>query len=785
MRYCQESDVMEMSVKEIVFFAREERAVSYSPTERGMGLSVSEADRLRFVGEDILQDFYMEIEAEGLRISLVGMADGVEDNHLTFLFRVVGDPSHVEAETQKQAMGEAYCVGHIYAAVTGRTPQLRIIYYSWEHPLPHVVTETPDKGKLEKFFQRVTTSCVHHALPEIDRIKRRLPTMRHAEFPFAHIREGQRELMEMVYSTIKHGRKLYAAAPTGIGKTMSTLYPAVRAMGEGHCEKVFYFTPKNTTAQAACDGVALLWEKGLFLRTIRLFSKEKLCPYGMCCQEGRRCPLSNRTPGREDEAARFLLAKEHPVVGEEVIAETARHFRICPHELGLRYSMYCDILICDYNYLFDFKVSLRRYFDNGGNYAFLIDEAHNLVERAREMYAVRYTERWFSALKEAVGEVASLQPPLEHFERWIRETVAHAVSDETHTDSDGVERGFYASSDIPDGMYTNVCNLAYAVSGIPRGVLPPAQERVVRGIGYDLLSDLEKLALYGEGFQTFYEKEGDAYTLRTVCLDPSYMIASRLEKGRSAVFFSATLTPVTYYRDVLGGDRRSGVLEVASPFERDHLCVAVMDKISTRYLNREETVKAVVRAILTAVKEKPGNYMVFCPSYAYMTAVSNTLRSMVPQLAVLVQEKNMDEASRSAFLDAFAANPSHALVGFCVMGGIYSEGIDLVGKRLIGAVVVGVGLPNLSDEREAIRCYYDEKNEHGREYAYTYPGMNRVLQAAGRVIRTEEDRGVVLLIDDRFATQEYIPLMPPHWRGLHYVGDLPSLSRLLHRFWHE
>jgi Rad3-related DNA helicase len=257
----------------------------------------------------------------------------------------------------------------------------------------------------------------------------------------------------------------------------------------------------------------------------------------------------------------------------------------------------------------------------------------------------------------------------------------------------------------------------------------------------------------------------------------------RLACGDSAVFFSATLTPLPYYREVLGGDANSPLLDIPSPFDEKHLCVAVMDKISTRYMEREDTLRAVVRAILTCVKAKPGNYMIFCPSYHYMNLVHDLLHKALPALPTLLQKKEMTPKEREEFLSHFDAHAKTPLVGFCVMGGIYSEGIDLVGKRLIGAIVVGVGLPSLSNEREAIRVYFDEKSEEGNAYAYIYPGMNRVLQAAGRVIRTEDDRGVVLLIDDRFAEPTYRQLFPEHLRGLHFVGDGDSLTHLLRDFW--
>ncbi len=785
MRYQQDKACICMGGDEVVFFARNEHSVSFTGEELGLGLEVSEARRLQLTGFKDREILYKTLEHGGYQFEIAAGVDAIEDVTLTFLCKVATHLYDPDEETVKQLRGEAFLAGHIFAQETGRTPHLRMIYYSDGSLTPKVVEETPDKSSLQTFFDRLMDAACLHALPEIERVTKRLPTLKEAKFPFPNIRDGQRELMETVYRTVKRGEKLYACAPTGIGKTMSVLYPAIRALGEGHVEKVFYLTPKNTTAQAACDALVHLKGAGADVRGIRLVAKEKICPYQLICREGIRCALSNRAPGREDEAARELLSYALPVIGEGDILKVARKWGVCPYELSLRYSMYCDVIICDYNYLFDLRVYLRRYFDKAGSYAFLVDEAHNLVERAREMYAVRYDSEYLDTLTALTKDIPHMHRAVAAFRQWFEKTMEKALKDETNLDKNGVPYGFYSTSELPEGMYTNVCNLACAIADLPRGTVPESLERELRPLGFDLLHDVEKLGLYDKGFQVFYERQGDYFILRTPCQDPAAPLASRLEKGHSAVFFSATLTPTDYYRDVLGGDSFSRTLEVPSPFDHDRLCVAVMDKISTRYTARGDTVRQVVRAILTTVKAKPGNYMVFCPSYAYMMAVVEDFRKAMPALPILVQEKDMSQQKREEFLEKFEAHPKKALVGFCVMGGIYSEGIDLVGKRLIGAIIVGVGLPTISNDREAIRVYYDDKIESGKEYAYTYPGMNRVLQAAGRVIRTEEDRGVVLLIDDRFATPEYTRLIPPHWRGLRYVGDTAALERYLTTFWQK
>lgn len=783
MLYRENEKRIELSASELVYFARDERAISYSYMECGMGTPASESKRLQLTQHADSETLYFEVERGGFAFTILSEVDSIDDVTLTFIREVPSHPDVPSEDTVVQLRGEAYCAGYIFSKIRGRTPILKMVYYSEDCPVPAVRTEEPNKASLATFFDRLMEAAEAHAAPEIDRVSRRLPLLKKAPFPYPNVRDAQQELMEECYTTIRRHSRLYACAPTGTGKTMSVLYPAVRAIGEGLVEKAFYLTPKNTTAMAAVEALRLLDAHGAPVRGIWLTAKERICPMKLVCREGIPCNLSPRAPGREDKAARELLAMNLAVVGDEEILAIARKYSVCPYEVSLRYSMYCDVIIGDYNYLFDVRVYLRRYFDRGGHFTFLVDEAHNLVERSREMYTARFTTERLDALENLTKPLEEASRAVHAFRAWFDETLTAMLRDETNLGADGRQHGFAATSEPPEGMYGQLCSMAYALTDLPKGVLPDEVERELRPMAFDVMHDLTRLSMYDERYKTFYEQDGESYRLSCVCLDAANAIDTRLSLGDSAIFFSATLTPTEYYRDVLGGDQNSRMLELESPFDRDHLSVAVMDKISTRYLNRDETVREVVRAILTTVKAKPGNYMVFCPSYAYMMKVVKVFEKAAPGLPILVQERDMSRAQRDAFLAKFDAHPKQALIGFCVMGGIYGEGIDLVGKRLIGAIIVGVGLPSLTNEREAIREYFENTREAGREYAYIYPGMNRVLQAAGRVIRTEEDRGVVLLIDDRFAAPEYKKLIPPHWRGLHFVGDAGALGQLLARFW--
>jgi Rad3-related DNA helicase len=337
---------------------------------------------------------------------------------------------------------------------------------------------------------------------------------------------------------------------------------------------------------------------------------------------------------------------------------------------------------------------------------------------------------------------------------------------------------------MPSGLSDAFFELLDTAEGLLiKRELPRLSHAELSRIVYELRDLAGRMSLYSSKYRSFISREGDELSYRALCLDPSEILGERLSLGGSAVLFSATLTPTDYYRTVLGGRDTDEQLDLPSPFDPEHLCVAVLDKISTRYSDREASLLAVARAILTAVKAKPGNYLVFCPSFAYLKALSGAIARLAPRLPLICQRQQMSGADRAEFISRFSEGNKSALVGLAVLGGIFGEGIDLTGRRLIGSIVIGVGLPQPTPEREAICAYYEDTLESGREYAYHYPGMNRVLQAAGRVIRREDDRGIILFIDDRYGEPLYREMIPAHWRSLKYVGDLASLTHLLERFW--
>ncbi len=652
------------------------------------------------------------------------------------------------------------------------------------------LTETVQSAKLEEFFLRCQSAILKYARPEVERVTERLPSLKGAKFPYSHIREGQSEFVRTAYRVLSRGGVLYASAPTGTGKTVSALYPAMRALGEGRFEKVFYLTPKGTAANAVSDCVELMTKSGAKLRAVILSSKDRACRNGRLCRESRslcKCARSNRI----SEAALSLYSLSLPVISVDRVQTTAEEFGVCPYELSLTYAELCDLVICDINYLFDPAVYIRRFFSETGPYAFLVDEAHNLGERVREAYSASISaeELLLPSRSEIIGALSKTRalsvPVAERF----TELLTPYLKEEIRETQDGVQAGAAHISEPPSEFYSlfseliSVCEDEILMNCAAKDEEASARLSLLRDYLYKIKKFTSVLESYDGGYETFIFYENGRVSVKLYCLDTGRIIKKRLSLGHGAVLFSATLSPISYYRDTLGADRSDESLEVGSPFDPSQLSVTIMDKVSTRLSTREDTLLLVVRTIAAAVSAKRGNYMIFSPSFAYSEALAKAFSAKYPKIRTLSQKKDMTPREKREFLDEFSKEDSSYLVGFCVMGGIYSEGIDLAGDSLIGAIIVGIGIPALSYEREAIAAYYDEKYEAGKQYAYIYPGMNRVFQAAGRVIRREDDRGIIVLIDDRFDDPIYKKSLPALWKGVKFLTTPKDLKAELEEFW--
>ncbi len=734
---------------------------------------------------------YYEFDVDDYSFTLVIDTCALDGDVVRLTVPVDSSPRRPRKEVVAQARGEGYIAAFVLCENTGEgNVEIRYLYTNRQTGEENEIYERVSAKKLRTFFEKCKTSIKVYARPEIERVTERLPSMKTINFPYENVREGQHEIIRAVYKNVARGGTLFTAAPTGTGKTVSMLFPAVRALGDERCDKIFYFTPKTTTAKAACDCLEKLSRAGAKIRGVVIPSKERACKNRTVCKNSRLI-CANSKCNKLADAVIALYNTGKTVVSLDELWEISREYTVCPHELALSYAELCDVVICDINYLFDPVVYIRRFFDTGGNYAFLIDEAHNLPDRAREMYSAEITELQLATLPDE--ELFPGESAVKEFTRVATESfkgiLMPSIGDELYRDENGEPIGAVHLSDVPCELYelfdTLIAQLEDAIfkSFAAKDEEAEARTRALREYYYNVKKFRNAMESFDSAYEFFIFMEGGKLRAKCYCIDPSKNIAKRLTKGSSATFFSGTLSPMYYYRATLSDDRTSDMLEVASPFDPSQISVSIMDKISTRLSEREDTLGAVCRVIAATVSAKRGNYMIFSPSFSYSEALARIFKAKYPKIRVLEQRKNMSAVEKREFLEEFEKKSESYLIGFCVMGGIYSEGVDLAGDSLIGAIIVGIGIPAISYEREAISAYYNEKYEEGKQFAYIYPGMNRVLQAAGRVIRREDDKGVVVLIDDRFDDPIYRSVIPKLWDGMKFIADPKELRAELDEFW--
>jgi DNA excision repair protein ERCC-2 len=629
-------------------------------------------------------------------------------------------------------------------------------------------------NELTDFFQGVITCYLVWANATEEWYQLRDESIRNISFPFPEYRAGQRQIAVDVYLTVKQRGQLLIQAPTGIGKTMAVIFSAVKALGEGHVEKIFYLTARNTGQIAAEDALARLRQKGLRLKAVTIKAKEKAClaPEIYCQPEG--CEYAQGYYDRIDQALK--AAFELDELTSEAISELARRFKVCPFEFSLDLSLLADCIICDYNYAFDPRVYIKRFFrESTGVYTFLIDEAHNLVDRAREMFSAELSQHDIQELRKAVKpHLPKLYRLSGRINRWLNQARKQCK-----------ERGkSYADTTAPETLLPLLQKFNdEAEKWLVLNILAPFRKDLTDRY-FEINRFLTVAEKFDECYTTCFDRSSGDLKVKLFCLDPSKQMHESLERSQAAVFFSATLTPIDYFQRLFGCQESARQRTLKSPFPPGNLCLLLMPKISTLYNNREATVPAVTLGILETVRQKQGNYLLFFPSYKYMQIVYEEFTAQQPDMDTIIQASAMTEEERDDFLARFSSDNRSTLVGFAVMGGIFGEGIDLVGDRLTGAVIVGVGLPAICLERELIRAYFDKSAGAGFEFAYMYPGLTRVLQAAGRVIRTETDQGVVVLIDERFSASRYRTLFPKEWRPVN-ITSADKLHETLQEFWGE
>ena len=611
-------------------------------------------------------------------------------------------------------------------------------------------------NELKVWFDEVIRQYEKWAKFQIEWRKARNASIKGIEFPFPY-RKGQRDLAVSVYRTILRKKKLFIQAPTGVGKTISTVFPAVKAVGEELGEKIFYLTAKTITRTVAEQAFETLREQNLKFKVITLTAKEKIC----FCEETScnpdDCPYAKGHFDRVNDAVYELLMQED-VMSREVLEAQARKHKVCPFEMALDVSTWVDGVICDYNYVFDPDARLRRFFAEGGagGYLFLIDEAHNLVERGRQMYSAELCKEDFLSVKKLVkGEAPRFAKRLEACNK-----ILLAMKKECEN---------YKVLDNISHFGIQLMNVLSETDRYLEECVDKEVRETVLDFYFQVRSFLNIYDGLDENYVIYTEyQENGRFVLKLFCVNPAANLQKCLDKGNSAVFFSATLLPIQYYKRLLSTEKDNYAVYIDSSFDTKKRLLMNGVDVSTRYTMRSrEMYQRYAIYIFRVVKAKMGNYLIFFPSYRFMEDVyqefTQLLASDEEEMELVIQQKHMDEEERENFLRAFEMGREKSLIGFGVLGGIFSEGIDLTNEKLIGTLIIGTGLPQVCNEREILKNYFDQKGLYGFDYAYRYPGMNKVLQAAGRVIRTEDDRGVILLLDERFQREKGKEIFPKEW----------------------
>ena len=722
-----------------------------------------------------------ESEYEDVIIQVEGRADGIftEDGEF-WIDEIKGTYGNLQAMEAPVPVhrAQAMCYGWIYGEKEGLSQiGIQMTYSHLDTEDTRRFREIFSMEELKNWYQKLLDDYHKWISCSLSWKKERNASMKDLQFPFPY-REGQREIVSGVYHTVSSKKTLFVQAPTGVGKTMSAIFPSVRAIGEGKGETLFYLTAKTITGTVAWEAFHTLRENGLKFKVTAITAKEKLCFLDSPECTPEKCPYAKGHFDRVNDAVYELWTTEE-VYSREVIRAHAEKWQVCPFEMCLDLSVWVDGVICDYNYAFDPNVHLKRFFGENisGDYIFLIDEAHNLVERGREMYSAEISRQTLFTLRKKIRK---------HFPKLAR------ALDKASRQMLELEEDLKASQN-PYQVLSNPGVLPVTfltISGELEEILEEKnlEEELRKEIleFYFVVRDFLNVSeLVDENYVVYTECFGENdFRLRLFCVNPAANLGEYLKKGRSAVFFSATLFPMLYYRELLTTETDAYGIYVQSPFSAKNRRILIGSDVSSRYTRRNHTeYRKIAEYISRCVWQRQGNYMVFFPSYRLMEDVYQVYEEefSVDWVRCIRQNSDMTEREREEFLEEFQSREG-TLVGFCVLGGIFSEGVDLTGESLIGAIIVGTGLPQIGSEREILKEYYDRKKQSGFDYAYRYPGMNKVLQAAGRVIRTKEDRGVILLLDDRFLGRDYGEIFPREWKDRSSCR-LNTVEEAVSRFW--
>mgnify|MGYP001048432007 CR=1 FL=1 len=721
-----------------------------------------------------------QIPCDGFILSVEGRADGIIElpkrvvvDEIKGVFK---DLKRLK-EPQLLHLAQAKCYAYIYAEQKNLEEiGVQMTYCNLDTEEIRRFQEVYTRAELKKWFEELVSEYEKWARYQMEWRAKRNASIKTVEFPFEY-RDGQKKLVASVYRTILRKKKLFIQASTGTGKTMAVLYPAVKAIGEGLGDKIFYLTAKTITRTVAEQAFSILEEKGLAFRSITLTAKEKIC----FCEETEcnpdACPYAKGHFDRVNDAVYDMLEKQKKLTRES-IERQAEDFHVCPFELSLDLSEWADGVICDYNYVFDPTAHLKRFFaDNvSGDYLFLIDEAHNLVERGREMYSASiYKEDILEVKKLMKDRDKKLVKSLESVNKLMLEMKRECEN--------------YRLVESVSPFAVKLMNLLTQMERYleeERNAGNAEQPDAFMELFFQVRQFLEIHELLDENYIQYTELEGSGrFKVKLFCVNPAQNLNHYLSQGNSTIFFSATLLPIDYYKQLLSVEKDDYAVYAESKFPQENRKILIGSEASTKYTQRgTEMYRKIADYLRSTVDGKNGNYIAFFPSYQFMEDVLEEFEKLASGVELVIQSQFMSENQREEFLEMFEEERDHPMLGFCVMGGVFSEGIDLTHDRLIGVIVVGTGIPQVCNDREIVKNYFDQKGMRGFDYAYLYPGMNKVLQSAGRVIRTEDDKGIILLLDDRFQNRQYQQLFPREWKEYEVCGR-KEIKEKMEEFWEK
>lgn len=678
-------------------------------------------------------------------------------------------------DSNKLHWAQAMCYAYFFAKdhdldIMG----IQLTYVSTENYKTRIFERRLDFAELEIFYIDLLKKYKQFSKIITDNISIRNETAKKLKFPYETYRKGQRKMAVAVYTGISESKNIFIDAPTGIGKTISTLFPSVKAIGEELTDKIFYLTSKTTTGNEAIKALKLMEDRGLIIKSVQITSKDRICLNDEVKCNPSDCPFAKGHFDRVNDALKDILSRE-TIMDYDVITSYAEKYRVCPLEFELDIATYADVVICDYNYVFDPNVYLRRFFDDSvGKYIFLIDEAHNLLERTRDMYSFSFTNKDFIDL-------------YEYFDKEKHKKILNSIRkiidefDEKYLKF-GKKLNYYTKDHLDD-----LDRLLITLSkNLEKFLIEEKDDR-----NYDLILDtyfninryLKISDQFIEGFYNVisYDDIEKIKSFEIKCVDPSSILKNKYKLASSAIFFSATLAPMMFFVNILGA-KDALKLRLEMPFSVENQLI-VQESISTRYRDREINIGKISDMIYKFTTSKEGNYFIFFPSFNYLEAIAGDYMVRYSE-DILIQDRSMSLNERDKFLNKFTEESSE--IAFVVLGGIFSEGVDLIGKKLIGSMIISVGMPGVSFDRNLIKEHFDKKGLSGFDYSYTFPGINKVFQAAGRVIRSENDRGIIYLVDDRYAWDIYKNLYPSHWNKLIHLDNYKNnITDIIDEFWSE